>query len=79
MKTTKTIQGNDYPAVFVESFDVLVDPKPRFPAKPVIGLMVHPFEGDGQTFIMPIEFNAAKAVADCILRTLLSAAPELFY
>lgn len=76
---TNTIKSDDYPAVLAESFDVLVDPRPRFPAKPVIGLMVHPFEGDGQTFIMPMEYGAAKAVADCILQTLLSVAPELFY
>jgi hypothetical protein len=27
---------------------------------------------------MPIDFKAAKGVAECILRTLLCVAPELF-
>jgi hypothetical protein len=76
MKKMKTISSTDYKAVFAESFDILIDPAPRYPAKPVIGLKVDAEEG---SFIMPIEYGAAKAVADCILRTLLSVAPELFY
>jgi hypothetical protein len=72
----KTIKSSAYPTVIAESFDVLVDPKPRYPAKPVIGLKV---DAEGGSFIMPMEYNAAKAVADCILRTLLSVAPEIFY
>ena len=75
----QTIRSTDYKAVYAESFDVLVDPKPRYPAKPVIALKVDPFGGDGETFIMPIEFKAAKEIASTILEVLMSAAPELFY
>jgi hypothetical protein len=39
----QTIRSTDYKAVYAESFDVLVDPKPRYPAKPVIALKVDPF------------------------------------
>jgi hypothetical protein len=75
MKTA--IKSSDYPAVLAESFDVLVDRKPRFPAKPAIGLMVHPFDGDGESFIMPLEFRAARDLALTILHTLMAEAPEL--
>ncbi len=77
MEKMKTIQSSDYASVIAESFDVLVDPKPRFPAKPVIGLKVDPYEGS--PFIMPIEYKASKELAMTILETLLAVAPELFY
>ena len=48
MEKMQTIQSSDYASVIAESFDVLVDPKPRFPAKPVIGLKVDPYKGSGK-------------------------------
>ena len=53
-----------------------VDSRPKYPAKPVIGLKVDTADG---SFIVPIVYEAAKDLSECILRTLLSVAPELFY
>jgi hypothetical protein len=74
---TKTrIISTDYKEVIADSFELLVDPKPAYPAKPAIGLKVDPIEGE--SFIMPIEFQTALDLAVLITKTLLFNAPELF-
>jgi hypothetical protein len=74
----KNIKSHDYRQVTAESFEVLVDPKPVFPAKPAIGLKVDPIPGHGESFIMPIEYETALNVAMLIMKTLLVQAPQLF-
>jgi hypothetical protein len=71
----KMIQSSDYASVVAESFDVLVDPNPPAGVPPVIGLKVDPYEG--QSFIMPIRYEAAADIAQCILQTLSHVAPHL--
>jgi hypothetical protein len=72
----KTVLSTDYRQVLAESFDILVDPKPRYPLKPAIALKVDPI--DGESFIMPIDFGTAKELAAAILEQLLFHAPHLF-
>jgi hypothetical protein len=72
----KTIYSNDHENIVAESFDVLIDPRPRNGQPPVIGLMVDPYEG--KSFILPMPYHTAKEVAETIFRVLLQAAPELF-
>jgi hypothetical protein len=71
-----TVKSADYQAVQAESFELLVDAKPKYPAKPAIGILVTPHEGE--QFMMPVTFRAAKHLATMILKTLLAEAPELF-
>jgi hypothetical protein len=70
------LKSTDYKEVIADSFEVLVDPKPKYPAKPAIGLKVDPVKGE--PFIMPIEFKTAKDLVMLITQTLLAEAPELF-
>lgn len=72
----KTIKSTDYKQVIADSFDVLVDPKPRYSAKPVIGLKINPPKG--KPFIVPIEFQAAMDLILMISKTLLLEAPQMF-
>jgi hypothetical protein len=65
----------DYRQIIAESFEVLIDPKPRN-AKAVIGLKVNP--RNERAFILPMEYPAAKELAEYLLRTVIAAAPELF-
>jgi hypothetical protein len=74
--TPTLIDSTDYKEVIADSFEVLVDPKPKYPAKPAIGLKVNP--ANCESFIMPIEFQTAMDLAMMITKTLLFAAPELF-
>ncbi|OBK80346.1 hypothetical protein [Mycobacterium sp. 1165178.9] len=71
---SKTIHSTHYKTVVAKEFEILVDTDED--RGPVIGLKVNPH--NGRSFIMPITFPAAKAVAMDILKTLLFAAPELF-
>jgi hypothetical protein len=71
---SKTIRSTDYEAVLAKEFEILLDTDQG--RGPVIGLKVNPY--DGKSFIMPITYPAAKAMAMDILKTLLFAAPELF-
>jgi len=73
----KTVLSTDYRQVYAESFDILVDPKPRYPLKPAIALKVDPSDG-GESFIMPIDFRTAKELSTAILEQLLFHAPHLF-
>jgi hypothetical protein len=68
--------STDFAEVIAEGFEVLVDAKPKYPAKPAIGLKVDPVKGE--SFIMPIEFGAALDLAMLITQTLLRESPELF-
>ena len=74
-QTMKTINSADYKQIIADSFEVLIDPKPKN-AQPVIGLKVDP-RGE-RAFILPMEYPAAKELAEYLLRTLVAAAPELF-
>ena len=75
-RPTNRITSTDYKEVIANTFEVLVDPKPRYPAKPAIGLKVDPVNGD--SFIMPIAYETAMDLAMMITKTLLFEAPELF-
>jgi hypothetical protein len=57
--------------VTVDSFEVLVDTTAR-----VIGLRVDPVYG--KPYVMPMAYDTANAMAECMIRTLLVAAPEMF-
>jgi hypothetical protein len=70
------IKSTDYQCILAEEFEVLVDPKPQSGHAPVIGLMITPVNGD--PFIIPMTYDAAKAVSDCTLKTLRREAPQLF-
>ncbi|AZP80788.1 hypothetical protein [Mycobacterium avium] len=74
----QNIKSPDYRSVIADSFEVLVDSNPKHPAKPVIGLNVDPILGYGESFIMPIEFEAARDLAMLMMKTLMVEAPELF-
>lgn len=77
MTRTKTrITSTDFKEVVAAGFEVLIDAKPKYPAKPAIGLKVDPV--NGESFIMPINFGAALDLAMLITQTLLAEAPELF-
>jgi hypothetical protein len=69
------IQSTDYSHVIAEEFDILVDPNPASGAPPAIGLMVTPVADN--PFIMPIPYEAAADIAQCILQTLSHVAPHL--
>jgi hypothetical protein len=71
----KTIKSTDYKTVIAENFEVLIDPAPKH-AEPVIGLKIDPTRD--RPFIVPMKYEAAKEIAELILRTLFSVAPELF-
>jgi hypothetical protein len=62
--------------VIADGFEVLVDPKPRFPAKPAIALRVDSI--DGESFLIPIEFSAARDLVMMMFGTLQRYAPQLF-
>lgn len=70
-----TVNSADYKQIIADSFEVLIDPKPKN-AKPVIGLKVDP-PGE-RPFILPMEYTTAKGLAEYLLRTVIAAAPELF-
>jgi hypothetical protein len=87
--TDKIVHSNDHDSLVADSFEVLIDPKPKSGVPPVIGLKVNTkvFQAceDGKRvdyeippFIMPMEYETAKALAESIYRTLLCNAPELF-
>lgn len=69
-----TIRSADYAAVVATSFEVLLDDNKE--RGQVIGFKVDPV--DGEAFIMPMTFQAAKELALNIGKVLLFAAPELF-
>jgi hypothetical protein len=71
----KMIQSSDYRSVIAESFDVLVDPNPPAGMPPVIGLKVDAY--DGEPFIVPMRYEAAADIAQCIMQTLSRVAPHL--
>lgn len=72
----KNIASTDYRTVIADSFEILVDSKPKYPAKPVIGLKVDPV--DAEAFTLPIEFTTARDLAMLMMKTLMVEAPELF-
>lgn len=72
----KRVKSTDYKQVVADSFEVLIDPGPKYPAKPAIGLKIDPI--DGKPFIVPIEFQSAMDLAMMIMKTLLFHAPHLF-
>jgi hypothetical protein len=72
----RKVKSTDHRQVLAESFDILVDPKPRHPLKPAIALKIDQIDGD--SFIMPIAFDTAKELATAILEQLLFHAPHLF-
>lgn len=55
----KTIRAQDFAAVIAEDIEILVDDNKR--RGQVIGLKVNPV--DAESFIMPIAFPTAKALA----------------
>ncbi|WP_142393870.1 hypothetical protein [Mycobacterium kansasii] len=69
------VKSTDYACVIADEFEVLIDPNPASGAPPAIGLMVKP--ANGQTFIMPIEFESAAQVAKSMLEAISKAAPHL--
>jgi hypothetical protein len=73
---TNRITSTDFKQVIADSFEVLVDAKPKYPAKPAIGLKVDPV--NGESFIMPVEFKTARDLVALITQVLLAEAPELF-
>lgn len=74
----KTIKSTDCKQVVADSFELLVDPKPKRPGvNPAIGFKVDTV--DGHAFIIPIEFGTAKSLAMMMLKTLLLNAPQLFH
>lgn len=68
------IRSRNYKTVIPDYLEVLIDNNKQ--RGPVIGLKV---DTAGGSFIVPIVYEAAKDLSECILRTLLSVAPELFY
>jgi hypothetical protein len=75
-RPTNRITSTDFKQVIADGFEVLVDAKPKYPAKPAIGLKVDPV--NGESFIMPIEFKTARDLVALITQVLLAEAPELF-
>jgi len=60
-----------YETVSASRFDVAIDPE-----QPRIGLKITMHAGG--TFVLPIEYEHAKWIAEDILRTIYTRAPELF-
>lgn len=81
MNKLKNVKAVDYRHVYAD-FEVLVDtdPKAARPGakkpRPVMGLKVNPV--NDKPFIMPMDYECAKDVAESMLRTLLKVAPQLF-
>jgi hypothetical protein len=85
MSKIKTIKSEDYNSV-IGDFEVLVDQHNS--KMPVIGIMVETVRVDapkgkkfptkGDTFIMPLPYDAAKELAETILKVLIHVAPEMF-
>lgn len=69
----KTIYSTDYRTVIAETFEVLVDDNKE--RGQVIGLLVEPV--DGEPFILPVSFPAAKEIAMNIAKVLMFTAPDV--
>jgi hypothetical protein len=61
----------------VKDIEVLIDDNPKGGAQPAIGLQINPTAG--ASFILPLAYESAKELADMIARTLMLAAPELYF
>jgi hypothetical protein len=70
------INSGQYDHVIADEFEILVDTKPPSGAAPAIGLMITPV--NGETFIVPMTYEAALGVSTYIRQTLRKVAPQLF-
>ena len=68
------IRSRNYKTVTPDYLEVLIDDNKQ--RGPVIGSKVDP--ATGKSFIMPRNYEAANAIAECMLHTLFAAAPEMF-
>ncbi|MEB3023921.1 hypothetical protein [[Mycobacterium] crassicus] len=75
MSESATVTGSDgvgrYDSVSASRFDVVIDPD-----SPRIGIRVQPHEG--LPYVLPVEHQHAKWLAEDIITTVYARAPELF-
>jgi hypothetical protein len=65
------LKSSDYKHLIADEFEVLIDANP---ANPALALMA---KKDGDSFIMPMSYEAGRDMAKMILKVLRQAAPQL--